>query len=70
MAADRDMQLLSQTKLNRQKERETRVDVSDDVLDDYEYKIVPVEWFDALEGIEETTRQELNFKLARVRNQF
>ena len=68
MAADRDMQLLSQTKLNRQKERETRFDVSDDVLDDYEYKIVPVEWFDALEGIEETTRKELNFKLARVRN--
>ncbi len=35
-----------------------------------EYKIVPVEYFDSLEGIDDYTRQELNFKLARVRNNF
>ena len=40
------------------------------MLDDLENKIVSVEWFDALEGIDEKTREELNNKLARVRNNF
>ena len=31
-------------------------DRSDDALDDYETKIVSVEWFDALEGIDAETR--------------
>ena len=43
-------------------------DRSDEALDDAETKIIAVEWFDALEGIDETLKQELNFKLARVRN--
>ena len=43
-------------------------DKSDDVLDDYENKIVVVEFFDALEGIDPDLKQELNYKLARVRN--
>lgn len=54
MAADRDMQLLADAQMQRHKDREKGLpDRSDDVLDDFDLKIVSVEWFDALEGIDE-----------------
>jgi len=63
------MQLLQKDRMQRQQERLQSVrGLSDDCLDDYEVKIVPVEWFDSLEGIDEDLRKELNYKLARVRN--
>ena len=69
--ADKDMKLLQQVRMLKQSQKMNGIpDRSDDALDDYETKIVSVEWFDALEGIDAETRQELNFKLARVRNTF
>ena len=57
--------------MQEKKDREGGLpDRTDSVLDDYELKIVTVEWFDALEGIDNPIRQELNYKLAKVRNHF
>lgn len=46
------MKLLQEHRLKRNKERMGGQDKSDDVLDEYENKIVVVEFFDALEGID------------------
>ena len=71
MLADRDMKFLQELRLQRNKERQGGIpDRSDDALEEYENKIVPVEWFDALEGIDPDLTQELNNKLAKVRNCF
>ena len=51
--ADRDMKFLQEWRLKRNKERQGGIpDRSDDTLEDNETKIVPVEWFDSLEGID------------------
>ena len=64
------MKLLQEHRLKRAKERLGGPDKSDEALDDYESKVVVVEFFDSLEGIDPMLKQELNQKLARVRNQF
>ena len=59
------MKALFEARAARQQERQGGIpDKSDETLDEYEFKIVTVEWFDALEGIDEQTRKELNYKLA------
>lgn len=69
LQADRDMKALQEYRARRNEKRLGGIpDRSDEALDDMQQKIVPVEWFDALEGIDESTKKELNFKLARVRN--
>ena len=69
--ADKDMQALQ---MYRQQRNQARLgglpDRSDEALDEYQNKIVPVEFFDPLEGIDKELREELNVKLAKVRNQF
>ena len=62
------MKLLQEYRLKRSKDRMGGQDKSDDALDEFENKIVVVEFFDSLEGIDPSLKQELNFKLARVRN--
>ena len=56
MKADKDMQILQQARLNRSKEVITGVisDRSDGLDDDYEQKIVAVEYFDSLHDITPT----------------
>ena len=68
MKADRDMQMLVESKKNAA--AVSKASIPDSVLDDYEHKIVPVEFFDTLEGIDEELRGQLNYKLAKVRNNF
>lgn len=68
MQADREMKVLQEHRLKRSKERLGVKDKSDEALDDFENKVVIVEFFDALEGIDPDLKQELNNKLARVRN--
>ena len=62
------MKLLQEHRSKRNKERMGGQDKSDDILDEYENKIVKVEFFDALEGIDPDIKQELNYKIAKVRN--
>ena len=53
MIADKDMKFLQEWRLKRNKERQGGIpDRSDDTLEDNESKIVPVEWFNSLEGID------------------
>lgn len=71
LQTDRDMKLLLESRLIRNNEHNGEANVkSDSLLDDYEHKIVTVEWFDSLEGIDKEVRDELNIKIAKVRNSF
>ena len=48
------MKYLQEYRMKRNKARLGEIpDRSDEALDDVEQKIVPVEWFDSLEGIDE-----------------
>ena len=69
--ADKDMKLLQEYRIKRSRERNGGLeDKSDSTLDDQENKIVAVEFFNPLEGLEPELQQELNYKLANVRNHF
>lgn len=71
LKTDHDLKLLLESRLHRNNElHSAENEKSDNLLDDYEHKIVTVEWFDSLEGIEKELRDELNLKLAKVRNSF
>ena len=71
IAADRDLQLLAEAQMLKKRDRNGGLPDRDDAaLDDIEFRVVTVEWFDALEGLDENLRGELNYKLAKVRNHF
>ena len=54
------MKLLQEYRLKRSKDRMGGQDKSDDALDEFENKIVVVEFFDSLEGIDPSLKQDLN----------
>ena len=70
--ADGQMKQLQESRLRRSRERlgNGRHSHTDEDLDNYEIKIISVEFFDALEGLDPELKAQLDYKLASVRNNF
>ena len=72
--ADKQMRKLKVHRQRRVKElmggSASASEADDDDIEASDANIVQVEFFDALEGLDPNLQQELNIKLAKVRNNF